>query len=424
MAFASRGFRITHHSAWVLVPTLVLCLLGLATIHGIEQGKLGTAGEAPLRRQMVYMLIGLTLMGLTATTNYERLGRYAYFLYAACLAMLAVIVLDRWVNLPFVPLIRGSRRWIRLGGVQFQPSELMKIGYILALAWYLRYRRNYRNVSGLVGPFLLALAPMILIKMQPDLGMTLILLPVLFVMLFVAGARLRHLSVIVLLALLALPLFWLKMEMYQALRVTAVVLQSPTLRAWIARHPDLWVRIGPSEVRRSAEERRRWQIEAAEWEVRRGYQLVRSKAAIGSGGVLGMGWGKGTFVEYDFLPDKHNDFIFAIIGHQFGLIGCLVVLVCYALIVVAGMDIATLTNDPFGRLLAVGITALLATQVLTNIGMTIGLAPITGLTLPFVSFGGSSAIANFLSIGLLINVAQRRPLRIAREPFTFAEEHE
>ncbi len=416
--------RISHHGWWVLVPTAVLCAIGLGTIYGIQQGAVGTAGEAPLQRQLVYSAVGLVLMGVVITTSYQRLGRCAYLIYAVCLALLAVLVIDRWIDLGFVPYIRGSRRWIRVLGVQFQPSELMKIGYVLALARYLRYRKNYRSLSGLMGPFLLALVPMILIKMQPDLGMTLIMLPVLFAMLFVAGARLKHLAIVVLAALAALPLFWLKIEMYQALRITAVVLQSESVRRWIAEHPDAWTRLGPSEVRRSPEEARRWQMEAAEWQVRRGYQLVRSKAALGSGGVLGTGLARGTFIEYDFLPDKHNDFIFAVIGHQFGLVGCLVALLCYALIVIAGIDIATLTNDPFGKLLAVGIVAMLATQVLTNVGMTIGLAPITGLTLPFVSFGGSSAIANFLSIGLLINVAQRRPMLIAHEPFVFAREDE
>ncbi|HOW19481.1 MAG TPA: FtsW/RodA/SpoVE family cell cycle protein, partial [Phycisphaerae bacterium] len=313
---------------------------------------------------------------------------------------------------------------IRVAGFQIQPSELMKIGYLLALAWYLRFRRNYRTVGGLAGPFLLTLAPMVLIKMQPDLGMMLIMLPVLFVMLFVAGARGRHLALIALAALAALPLFWMKMEMYQRLRVTAVFLQSPVIREWIAAHPNTWLRLGPPEVRRNPEEARRWQLEAAEWDVRRGYQLVRSKVALGSGGVLGNGWGRGTFIEYDFLPDKHNDFIFAIIGHQFGLVGCILVLLCYAAIVVTGFDIATLTNDPFGKLLAVGITVLLATQVITNVAMTIGLGPITGLTLPFVSYGGSSMIASFVMVGLLINIAQRRPLLIAHEPFVFAEEGE
>jgi len=424
MTQAGRFLRPTHHALWVLVPVAVLCAVGLASIRGIEKGDLGTAAEGPFRHQLVFLAVGILLMILAVTTSYQRIGRHSYLIYAVCFLLLVAVVADRWVDVPFVPCVRGSRRWIRVAGFQIQPSELMKIGYLLALAWYLRFRRNYRTVGGLAGPFLLTLAPMVLIKMQPDLGMMLIMLPVLFVMLFVAGARGRHLALIALAALAALPLFWMKMEMYQRLRVTAVFLQSPVIREWIAAHPNTWLRLGPPEVRRNPEEARRWQLEAAEWDVRRGYQLVRSKVALGSGGVLGNGWGRGTFIEYDFLPDKHNDFIFAIIGHQFGLVGCILVLLCYAAIVVTGFDIATLTNDPFGKLLAVGITVLLATQVITNVAMTIGLGPITGLTLPFVSYGGSSMIASFVMVGLLINIAQRRPLLIAHEPFVFAEEGE
>lgn len=412
--------RPTHHGWWLLAPAAMLAAIGLATIYAIEQGDAGAAGQRPFVWQLIWMGVGIALMGVVCTVHYQRIGQHAYLIYGVCFAMLVALVLDRWVNLPFVPLVRGSRRWLRVPGLPgVQPSELMKIGYVLALAWYLRYRKNYRTLGGLIGPFVLTLVPMALIKMQPDLGMTLIMLPVLFAMLFAAGARGRHLGVIALAALLCLPLFWTKMETYQRLRVAAVMLQSDRVRDWIRDHPDRWLRMAPASVRSDPEQARRWQVQAEEWEVRSGYQLVRSKAALGSGGALGHGWGRGSFVQYDFLPDKHNDFIFAIIGHQFGLLGCLLVLVAYAVMVVAGIDIATLTNDPFGKLLAVGFTTMLATQVATNIGMNIGLAPITGLTLPLVSSGGSSVISTFVALGILLNVAQRRPLLIAHDPFVF-----
>jgi rod shape determining protein RodA len=240
-------------------------------------------------------------------------------------------------------------------------------------------------------------------------------------MLYVAGAQGKHLVIIMLAAIACLPLFWFKMEPYQRLRVTAVLLQSPAIRSWLHEHPDTWLRLGPKSVRTDPVAARQWQLEAAEWDVRKGYQLMRSKEALGSGGALGNGWGQGTFIQYDFLPDRHNDFIFAVIGHQFGLVGCIIVLLCYAVIVLAGFEAATLTNDPFGKLLVVGFTVLLATQVVTNVAMTVGLGPITGLTLPFVSFGGSSLLVSFMSIGLVISVAQRRPMLIAHEPFAFAD---
>ncbi|MBN1489285.1 MAG: FtsW/RodA/SpoVE family cell cycle protein, partial [Phycisphaerae bacterium] len=299
--------RPTHHGWWILVPCALLCAVGLATLYAIQPASGEGPGDAPLSRHILYLVVGVLLMGATVMTSYQRLGHYAYLLYGVCLALLAALVIDRWINLPFVPVVRGSRRWIRAPGFQFQPSELVKIGYIIALAWYLRYRKNYRTFGGLVGPFVLTLVPMVMLKMQPDLGTTLMMLPVLFAMLFVAGARMRHLALIALVAVAALPLFWMKMEMYQRLRVTAVILQSPTVRAWLADHPRVWDRLGPRSAWHDDAKAREWRREVTEWEVRRGYQLVRSKAAVGSGGFVGNGWGQGTFIEYDFLPDKHND---------------------------------------------------------------------------------------------------------------------
>jgi hypothetical protein len=209
------------------------------------------------------------------------------------------------------------------------------------------------------------------------------------------------------------PLFWLKMQPYQRLRITAVVLQSESLRDDIARNPERYrlLHSDASALRR----------EARQWRVSSGMQMVRSKAALGSGGFLGQGWGQGTFVEYNFLPDRHNDFVFALIGHQWGLFGCLAVLGCYAVIIAAGAVIATDTTEPVGRLLAAGVVALLATQVLINVGMCVGLMPVTGMTLPFVSYGGSSLLVNFIAITLLISVARHRPFLLAPKPFDFED---
>ena len=153
------------------------------------------------------------------------------------------------------------------------------------------------------------------------------------------------------------------------------------------------------------------------WQMNQGYQLRQSKVALGTGGLTGKGYGQGTFVRYNLLPEKNNDFIFAVIGHQWGYVGCLLVLAAYGAIVLFGIEVATVTNEPFGRLLAVGVIVLIVFQALINIGMTIGLAPITGMTLPFVSAGGSSLWANFIGLGLMLNVAKRRPMVIANPPF-------
>lgn len=155
------------------------------------------------------------------------------------------------------------------------------------------------------------------------------------------------------------------------------------------------------------------------WQMNQGYQLRQSKVALGTGGLTGKGYGQGTFVRYNLLPEKSNDFIFAVIGHQWGFLGCLLVLAAYGAIVLFGIEVATATNEPFGRLLAIGVIVMIVVQALLNIGMTIGLSPITGMTLPFVSAGGSSMWANFIALGLMLNVAKRRPLIIANPPFEY-----
>jgi rod shape determining protein RodA len=166
----------------------------------------------------------------------------------------------------------------------------------------------------------------------------------------------------------------------------------------------------------------RQNTEDIRWHMDKGYQLFQSKIALGSGGLLGEGYGEGMFVRYELLPEEHNDFIFAIIGNQFGFVGGLLVILAYALIVLFGIEVSTATNDPFGRLIAIGVVVMIVVQAYLNMAMTIGLAPITGMPLPFVSYGGSSLWANFIGLGLLVNVAKRRPMLIAKKPFQHGED--
>ncbi len=407
----------SRHTVGLLVPMFILTLVGIATIHVSDDFSTGPL--TTVVKQVAYGAMGVAGMLAALLIGYQRLGRFAYAFFAAGVALLVYLVMDRWIPMPMVQVIRNTRQWIRLGPVQVQPAELVKIAYILALAWYLRYRRNYRALGGLIAPFAFALVPMALIKAQRDLGTVLLFPPVLFAMLFAAGAKVRHLGVIVLLALLCAPLFWLKIEPYQRLRLAGVVLQNEQLRDYLENRPELWERLRPERARLGD-----WMRELNEWENNTGYQLIRSKQAIGSGRLLGQGYGQGVFVETRKLPEKHNDFIFSLVAHQWGLVGGVVLLLCYGLIVIIGFDIAAMTKDPFGRLVAVGLTSLIAVQTLTNLCVTTGLGPVTGVTLPFVSAGGSSLISSFLSVGLLLSVAHRRPILMAKRPFEFDEEAE
>ena len=399
--------RPIHDLTWpgiaIFTASMCLCAVGLLCIIAVE----GSAGDAALK-QIVFVIVSLVAGAAVLTAGYQRLGRFAYALFGIGLFLLALMVLARaFRGLPMIRPINGTYRWISLPGFSVQPSEIMKVAFIIGLAWYLRHKEDVRRFKTLIGPFVLTVVPVMLVLLQPDLGTALLLMPVLFVMLFAAGARLRHFAVVALLAVCCLPLFWSRMQDYQKERIAGLVLQYDSVRQRVKNSPDSWKWLCP-EGKSSA---RRWERGA-------GYQLTGSLGALGNGGWAGQGWGNGAYVRHAvLLPARENDFIFAIIGEQWGFVGCLCLLGCYVVIVVAGLEIAARTDDPFGRLLAVGVVAMLGTQTLINIGMTIGLTPITGMNLPFVSTGGSSLIANFALIALLINVSQDRPFLLARKPF-------
>jgi rod shape determining protein RodA len=402
-----RVVNLTRLGWGLAIPVLVLSAIGLTSIHATDR-SVATAVEvdppertAPAEtnwletaieaigaltlRQALYLVTGTGLLFVMLVPSYRRLGPYAYVFYGLIVCLLALLFVDRYVDLPLIPVKRHTRRWIELAGFSIQPSEFMKVGLILTLAYYLRYRDSYRTWWGLIPPFLLTLVPMVLILKQPDLGTLLMLLPVLFVMLYVAGARLRHLATVVALGCATLPAFYfLGMKEYQRDRIRVLFKQNTADQTW---HMD------------------------------QGYQLRQSLIALGTGGLTGEGYREEAFVHYGLLPEEHNDFIFAVIGNQWGLAGCVLVILAYVIISICGLEVALVTNDPFGRLLAVGVVVMIVVQALLNICMNIGLAPITGMTLPFVSSGGSSLWANFLALGLLVNVAQRRPMLIAHPPF-------
>jgi cell division protein FtsW (lipid II flippase) len=321
--------------------------------------------------------------------------------------MLVFLLLDKLINIPFVPVINNTRRWIRIHPAlpRIQPSELCKIIYILALAWYLRYRSNYNKFTALIGPFVLTLLPMFLILLEPDLGTVLLMMPTLLVMLFIAGAKVKHLAIIILLALLVSPLLWTKMNQYQRIRISSVLLQNEWIQAKVSENPRLGeILVGKTFTKK-------------DWESDWGYHLIRSKYAVASGGLTGHGFGRGPFVKYNFLPERHNDFIFATIAHQWGFFGCVLLILLYCIILFCGLEIAAHNTDPFGRLLATGIVVMFSVEIVVNICMTLGLMPITGLTLPLVSYGGSSLLVSITSIGLLHNVGRRRPFSVARKSF-------
>lgn len=400
----------------LLASALALVVIGIVTIYSLGHPAQSTPADQTKdladewQKQIQYAIVGIAAFVAVNLINYRKLGAISFWLYGAVLVLLAVLLLDRFIDLPFVPVINGTRRWIRfkIAGQTLpaiQPSEFCKLIYVIALAWYLRYKSNYSNLTALIGPFALTLLPIVLILLEPDLGTVLLMMPILFTMLFVAGAKVKHLLIIILLALMVSPVMWRFMKPYQKARISSVLLQS----AWIREKAQQHQGFAEILIGKKFSER--------QWKNGSGYHLIRSKYAIASGGTKGYGFRQGPFVKYNFLPARHNDFIFAAIAHQGGFVGCMVILGLYIIILACGMEIAAGNTDPFGRLLAIGIVAMFAVEVIVNVSMTLGLMPITGMTLPLVSYGGSSLLVSILAIGILNNIGRCRPFTVAPKAF-------
>ncbi len=397
--------RLTQPGWAIVFAAATLFVIGLLSIYATETDS----SDWPRNtiKQLATLLLGIGISMAILRLQYDWFMRHAGLIVALAVAALVPLVLARYISFGnLIPHRRGSYRWIQLPAFQLQPSEFMKVAYIIGLAAYLRFRQNYRTFKGLLIPVLGSAIPMFLILLEPDLGTVLLMIPVLFVMLYVAGAKIKHLAALAGIGLMAAPLAWVGMQPYQKSRFLGVLFQSDALRERIIQQPDKFDFLATPR-------------QALQWEVDSGMQLLRSKAALGSGAMTGQGWRQGTFVEYNFLPDRHNDFVFAIVGHQWGFMGCLLVLLCYGVIVLAGVEITASNDEPFARLLAVGVIALMTSQAMINIGMTLGLMPITGMTLPFVSYGGSSLLTNMIAISLLLSVGRRRPFLLANRPFEF-----
>lgn len=387
--------RFLRRVPWAMLAVVVLlCVIGQMSMD-----------EGRGRKQLLWMIVSLVAMGVAALVPYRWLGEWSYVIFVvSLLLLLAVFVLPESVS----PNIKGARRWIRLPNlpeVNCQPSEIAKIAYILMLAWYLRYRTSYRSLGGLLLPFALTVIPLALVLKEPDLGTSMLFLPTLFAMLYVAGADVRHLLAIIALGVV-LVVAIVFVQIYLPRLVPAAGRFAP-----LEAHQEVRIRVWLAQGRYS---------NATEKD--EGYQIRQSLMATGSGQLLGQRGRDAIFSRYDLLPEDDTDFIFSLIGHRWGFVGCGVILAAYLVLFVVGIEIAAATPDPFGRLLAVGVTALFAAQMAINTGMAIGLLPVTGMTLPFVSYGGSSLVVNFAALGLLINIRRHRPIVLYRRRFEWNEQ--
>jgi len=363
---------------WAIIAAAAILVgfgwLAIARVEDLTEGS----GRL-LHQQMAFSAVALLMMLLLTIPNYQILCRWSYTLFVLAILSLVAVYF-------FAP-INKAHRWIRLGPIGLQPSELAKVAFVLALARYLMYRDNYRRLRGLLVPLGLTLVPVLLILKEPDLGTSLIFLPVFFAMLFVAGARRRDLACVALAGVLVLPLLWTQMSLDQKSRITALFDQPPPGRRPIDEAYHL-------------------------------YQAKRFRAMGGVWGSFFTGQPTEDAAAYH-LPEAQSDFILCVVGERFGLPGTGLVLALFALLVWRALAIAQQTREPFGRLLAAGVATLFAIEVLIHAGMSVGLLPITGLSLPLVSHGGSGLLGHAVALGLLLNVALRPGYEVSNEPFRY-----
>lgn len=382
------GLRLVNW-AWVCVLAgLALSLLGLDAIDiGERLAPLPGEPLGPIeRKQVVFLVVGLVAAGVIALPSYKYFVILAWPAYAFALGLLVFLLL------PFVPesIVKarnGARGWIDLGFADLQPAEIAKVAYTLAVASYLRHLRGRerggtRSIVGLMVPGIITFVPIGLMIKQPDLGSATLFVPALFAMLIVAGAKLRHLFLVVALAAMAAPAVYPLLEPHQKQRIVGYVGQ---LRGDRSTASDI------------------------------NFQAFTAQALVGSGGLSGQSESKArALVHFNHLPERHNDMIFAVMVCRHGQRGGLLVLGLYGMWIVGASLCAWASGDRFGRVLIVGLVAFVASQVFVNVGMNIGVLPIIGITLPFVSYGGSSLVTVWIMTGLILNVGLHRTRGVRR----------
>ena len=352
----------------LLLATLGLCAFSVVAIEATTQSQLAS-------RQAIFIAIGLGLVLLASQVDYSRLRELKYGLYAIMIvSILAVLLLGDET--------RGSRRALQAGPIELQTSELGKVLLAVALAAFLVDRtRALGNRQTTARIMLIALIPTALV-MSGDLGSALVYVAIAFAVLFVAGTSWKHFAALFALVLAAVAL---------------VLVAAPA--------------IGVDVLKPYQQERLTSFLHPSDDPNKAGYQQNQSKIAIGSGGRLGLG-DNATQTEFDFLPEEHTDFIFAVVGERWGFIGAALVLSLYALLVWRGLRILTMAKNLYGALIAGGIVAMILFQVFINVGMNVGIMPITGIPLPLMSYGGSSVLTTLLAVGLLQSIhAQARASR-------------
>ena len=355
----------------LLVATLILVGIGIVMIYSSSAIRAQERFGDPaffLKRQALWAAAGMVVMLWAMTHDYRRFERYAPVLLLFSLLLLLLVLV------PTVGVkVKGARRWLRIFGLSFQPSELARFSLIVFLAGFFARRADRaETLQGFLPPFLLTGAFFVLIALEPNMGTAAVLLMAALALFFAGGCRVLHLFL-------------------------SLAASAPFLLLLAAKHPYLKARLftilDPSQVSPKSL-----------------YQLQQSLYALGPGGLLGRGLGD-SVQKLFYLPEPHTDFIFAIVGEEMGFVGSAVVVILFGLLLWRGTRIALRAPDRFGCYLSLGITFALVTQAAVNFGVVVGLLPTTGIPLPFVSFGGSSLLTALLGIGVLLNISKQGLVR-------------
>ncbi|MFA5276768.1 MAG: rod shape-determining protein RodA, partial [Candidatus Omnitrophota bacterium] len=352
---------------------LLIVSIGIISIYSSTYQKEGKPWQDIYKRQILWVIIGMAFFVALSNLHYRRLWDWTYPLYIAALFLLFLVFVSGVVRL-------GAQRWLKIAWFNFQPSEFAKLILAIFLARYFS-RKSVDDVSvlsrrfgifrGIILPFIFVSIPMFLIIEQPDLGSGLILLLLFVTFLYLTGVKMRYIIIFIFVMALPLPFMWHLLRDYQKQRL--LVFLDPNIDPLGA-----------------------------------GYTVIQSKIAVGSGWLWGKGWLSGTQSQLHFLPESHTDFVFATFAEEWGFLGSALLLLLYYLLIHRGFMIAQRTNDPFGKLLAFGITLMFSIQVFINIAMNMGLAPIVGVPLPLMSYGGSSILVTFIALGILANIDKKR----------------
>ncbi|MDR2861390.1 MAG: rod shape-determining protein RodA [Syntrophobacterales bacterium] len=357
--------RLFTHFDWTLLLILLLILTaGLVNLY--SAGFAFSQDTSLCLKQIRWIVLGLVCMVLAFSVDYRYIIRHAYFIYGITVVLLLIVLFYGYMT-------HGSRRWILFMGFSFQPSELMKLAIILVLAKYFDENKLQRSLllKDLVFPAVLMIVPFFLILQQPDLGTALVVFIIFVSMVLFIGVNWKALGVVCVTGMALLPMAWFLLRDYQKERILTL--------------------FAPEKDPLGA-----------------GYHIIQSMIAIGSGGWWGKGFLQGTQTHLRFLPEQQTDFVFSVFAEEWGFIGVAILMILFLSLIVWGLKISLYSKDYLGTLIAFGITMLIAWSVFINVGMVLGLLPVVGIPLPFMSYGGSSIVVLLIAMGLLMNISMRR----------------